>query len=592
MMEPKVVAARTVAALLVVLYVFMLSAPSAPHTTIASRDHIPSKLTSIDTQTAHEDGTPQVSSSSHGAHENGTTAERSAGESRLDHSQDVDGPGELPQLSAEIATLPDPHTTKPSSGRYAALRINRSTDFFAACTDYDADNRLGKWSLGQESRMPFTGVGARGDELMCMKGRQLFHLDNSEATWPQVSSGTHKTARLPPVAIRPLAQHALRQAEEEGTVRYHAHTAVVTTALLSMYHLLNDFLVPLHATLRLLFRNASMAPPIQRGALEIVLMYLNGQSRGHDSDAATIVFANAMVPADGGSLRLLIDPRKADNDATLHCYCRGLLMPGIALLSMGPTARLIEGDRLRRAGTNHIKQKLNEHFGFAAYGTVNVPSSQWRDYGLWNTTPRLSTNSTVSAPPRLLFMLRNKTRIVGNAEEIARIASTVGFDVEVMTPEHEPVERQARAARYAHVVMAIHGQALTWMMLMDTVVATHCRQVVELRHYGRKLRRVHNVYELVAADNYIMYRNVGAVDAVFDAKYVSSQNGEKALLMRKPFPHRYRGFSWQTAFYSVHEVRHVLQKAFEHARMCDRLQGAKYVLTSHDVSKSDYAWGR
>ncbi|CUG90833.1 Hypothetical protein, putative [Bodo saltans] len=495
-------------------------------------------------------------------------------------------------VAASLSDSTSSAPAKPSSGRYAARIVNHSHEFYAACVDYDTTHRLRKWSLGAGNRMPYTGVNANGDELLCMRGRQLFHLNNSaEYRWVQVSSGNHKNPHLPPLTIRPLSQDALLSAEKAGRVRYHAHTAVVATALLSMYHLLNDFLVPLHATLRLLFRNATFAPPIQQGSLEVVLMYLDGQSRGYSSDAATIAFANSMVPADGGSLRLLIHPQKADAETTLHCYCRGLLMPGVALVSMGPSTRLIEGDTLRRAGTKHIKEKLNAQFGFAAYGTMDPPSSQWRDYGLWNTTTTTATSSEHAAP-RLLFLLRNKTRIIGNPDEIARIASAVGFDVEVMTPEHETVERQARAARYAHVVMAIHGQALTWMMMMDSVVATHCRQVVELRHYGRKLRRVHNVYELVAADNYVMYRTVGAVDAVFDPKYVSSQTAEKALLMRKPFPHRYRGFSWQTAFYSAHEVRHVLRKAFDHARTCEQLRGKKYTLTAHDIGKSDLAWGR
>jgi hypothetical protein len=194
--------------------------------------------------------------------------------------------------------------------------------------------------------------------------------------------------------------------------------------------------------------------------------------------------------------------------------------------------------------------------------------------------------------PRLLFLLRNKTRIIGNAVELARVATEVGFDVEVMTPEREPVERQARAARYADVMMGIHGQALTWMILMDAVNATHCKQVVELRHYGRKLRRVHNVYEVLAADNYVMYRSASAIDATFDPRYVSSQLGEKHIMMRKPFPHRYRGFSWQTAYYSEQEVRHVLTKALQHEAVCRALNGKPYTLTPHDIGKSDVAWGR
>lgn len=303
----------------------------------------------------------------------------------------------------------------------------------------------------------------------------------------------------------------------------------------------------------------------------------------------------------------------------LHCYCRVLWQMSGHVLTMPPSAtRLIDGDVARRAATWDMKRKLAASFGLMPYGssrdassTSSIAQTELTPYGLWTLSssssasaatlrqPGVTADHFASPPsrrkteaPRLLLMLRNKTRLIGEPHIIVELAQRVGFDVHVMTPEFETVAMQVRAARYADVMVGMHGQALTWMAMMDGETAPHCRQVIELRHYGRKFRGIHNVYELLAADSYLYYHSILPGDVQFFEKEIGDPEMEKKLLLKKSFPHRLGGFFYQTAYYSKRALHRTLQEAYDAAMICAVSGGWKVArnVTERERRHSDFVF--
>ena len=145
-----------------------------------------------------------------------------------------------------------------------------------------------------------------------------------------------------------------------------------------------------------------------------------------------------------------------------------------------------------------------------------------------------------------------------------------------MYPEREPFETQLFAARYADILVSIHGNGLTLGLLLDaTPNMSHCRVLFELGHFGRKIRRLHNVYEVLASDARLWYHHEPAVNVQLDPKVFPSQaerERERKYLLIRSFPQYSRGFHDRTALYDWSRVTRRLTRV--KTRLMDCLSGS------------------
>ena len=153
-------------------------------------------------------------------------------------------------------------------------------------------------------------------------------------------------------------------------------------------------------------------------------------------------------------------------------------------------------------------------------------------------------------------------------QHIIALAKDIGFNVLAVYPEDLSPEVQLHTSRYADILVAIHGMALTWMLAMDGFSNPYCRRVVELRYFGRKLKGYHNVYETMASNSRLAYEGWSAVDATFDPQKVWNPVAEKAQLRKKAFPHSLPGFMYQTAYYNLGAAKSRFQAHYEALRHC------------------------
>jgi hypothetical protein len=278
---------------------------------------------------------------------------------------------------------------------------------------------------------------------------------------------------------------------------------------------------------------------------------------------------------DGGGRRLeYFSPRVLhrvdglEDESTTHCYCAAVLHDMIDaeyMTSVPPAQRIARGDPLRRRSTRFVKESLNHRFGFAPYGTYPIPTAEYAAHGLWRNL------SCAPTTPRMLLLLRNRTRELGDPEVVVGFAQRAGFNVHVMIPEREPIVLQARAARYADVMVAVHGQALTWSMMMDGTRATHCREVIELTGFGRSLRGMQNVFESIAADSYLKYSRTHPADV--DFVNVSCDTPAcpwlRRTLLTSKFPQTKKAFGWQRVWFRGSRALETLMlKVFQSTRRC------------------------
>lgn len=435
------------------------------------------------------------------------------------------------------------HTLAAVSSQLQSFTDNCSVRF---------DNRVDfpQWGVNHTLSSDYL---THGDRVMCTRGRSLYR--------PYVEEGTWFLARGNAV-IRTLTPEVLAEAPN---VSWHSSVGVITTPIMSMFHVLNDIVLPLHEILRIVFQNVThpqdAVVPLDSGPLDYVMLHVDGTPRSNGSEEIAVMTMETIVP-DGGSLRVLMNDTQTDSDTNVHCYCRTILQPPSSLLLVkNPQSYIYEGDPVRRRATGRVKWKINSKLQFLPYGSYPIPPKEYITHGLW------ANESIDPRVPRLLLLLRKSTRLLGNVDEMVTIARSVGFNVMVFTPESHPIPLQARAARYADVMVAVHGQALTWLLMMDGVKATSCREVLELQHYGRPFKRVHNVYELLASDSRLKYRRIPPSAVSFDES-IENPTEEKRQLNKKSFPHLLRGFFHQTVFFQPEIVHSALSKAFQRVSQC------------------------
>jgi hypothetical protein len=287
---------------------------------------------------------------------------------------------------------------------------------------------------------------------------------------------------------------------------------------------------------------------------------------------------------------------------TTHCYCDAVLHDMIDsefMSSVPQTQKIALGDPLRRRSTRFVKVSLNERYGFLPYGTYPIPPHEYQNYHLWATREGgegrrggdvdNNTATAATVTPRLLLLLRNRTRELGDADAVVAMARAAGFHVHVMVPERESIAQQARAARYADLMMGVHGQALTWSIMMDGTAAMHCREVLELTGFGRPLRGMQNVFEVLAADSFLKYSRTQPADVDFVGSTCGQCPALRKILLTAKFPQTRRAFNWQRVWFGAsRELPLLLQKSFDSLQKC-LLPNIPVPLTASALEQSDRA---
>jgi hypothetical protein len=360
------------------------------------------------------------------------------------------------------------------------------------------------------------GWGATGHHLTCLHGHRIY------VAYPNRSSAL--VWALKRHRIRLLNIHQLRRGINDGAdvVLHQREVAVVIAAYQHGFHVLVNHILPLVGILRKqreasstvhmsIFRHPDFSPKF-RGAEEFAVemgtaIGPNTTARVFDENGNLLWEA---VPQSPPSRRVRLKPT-----SVVRCYCKAVFqdtVPAEMVSSLKPTQRIVEGDPMRRYATQMAKISYNSRMAFLPYGTFPIPATELGPYGLWD---HATLSQDGGYRPRMLLLIRNKTRQLGDAKEVERVARRIGFHVHVMAPESVPIALQARAARYTDVLVGVHGQALTWMFLVDGTIAKHCRAVVELRFYGRKLRGMNNVFESMASDSWLSYERIKPTSVEF-----------------------------------------------------------------------------
>ena len=184
--------------------------------------------------------------------------------------------------------------------------------------------------------------------------------------------------------------------------------------------------------------------------------------------------------------------------------------------------------------------------------------------------------------PRLLLITRLKSRILGNATQVQSLAELAGFDVTRVFLEHNTYRQRALLASTTDVIVGVHGQGLTWSAMMDGVVVrlapnatngeqhtgTHrCRSVVELRHFGRKLEGVNNIYQGLARDNWHHYESLFPAEVEFGNK-VSHPMRARDELLKLAVPYGHVAFDDQTVFYNARRLLEVFRRCISRLKTC------------------------
>jgi hypothetical protein len=246
-------------------------------------------------------------------------------------------------------------------------------------------------------------------------------------------------------------------------------------------------------------------------------------------------------------------------DGSMRCFCGMVLVHHQTLTNRAPccsrpmTTQTHVGDIMV-----WIKQRLVEKWNFRPFGK-SVQYEDYAKYGYW-------VNSTNPRKPRLLFLLRTKSRYIAHKEDLMQIARDIGFSVHSMAFETETMERQMAAGRYADVVLGTHGAALTSLVMMDTSGERMlCRSLIEMFHWAPLGRIVH--YQKMAYMVNVSALGVIPVDVAF-GKSVANPKKERKLLKSFSYTWSGTGFHDQTSFYNVNMFRERLVEAIRNLKHC------------------------
>lgn len=423
------------------------------------------------------------------------------------------------------------------------------------------------------------------ESAICMRGRRLLidHGANASAV-PKIWRNKRHVVPLEdfadPASWQGISIQSNGHASDAsaGFVMHHPSEAlVVASTFLHGFHVLVNTMIPVLHVLRshspgllapstsfyvVLTRHKEYSPKFFGGEKFAAEMASPLASAFIDDDGALTQTRNMSRVAGSSASDVHVFGRidGLEQDTQMHCFCTGVLhdMVNAEFVTSVPQSRRIAlGDPMRRQSSEFVKAALNQRYGFVPYGTKpkDIPASELCSFGLWSSACG-GTGAALRNQPRLLLLLRSATRVLGDATNITQMATSIGFLVHVMFPEQETLTLQARAARYSDVMVAVHGQALTWSLLMDASSprAHHCREVVELMFFGKPLRGMQNVFEVIAADNYLRYQRIppSAVEWLGDCSR-DGCSGWRHVMLKAKYPQLRTAFNKQRVFFTTNE---------------------------------------
>jgi hypothetical protein len=246
-----------------------------------------------------------------------------------------------------------------------------------------------------------------------------------------------------------------------------------------------------------------------------------------------------------------------DDDNALHCFCGAMYVGGHVLPRGEPSVNF--ESHSRSAALRHYRARMVMKYNELPYGIVPRVEHYTR-LGFW-------ANGTGSMP-RLLLVNRNRRRI-GNIDRIEAIATEIGFNVATVYFENMAPDVQFHLSRYADVLVAIHGMALTFVANMDGDLGyrkpSSCKTLVELMHWVNPTKFWY--YQEMAPLSNVQLRRILPVDVSFGPSVVSKSK-EKRNLLKNTFWWGLKGFDDQVAFHDVTAVERVLRDAMRRWKEC------------------------
>ncbi|CUG86130.1 membrane-associated protein, putative [Bodo saltans] len=232
--------------------------------------------------------------------------------------------------------------------------------------------------------------------------------------------------------------------------------------------------------------------------------------------------------------------------AGAHCFCSAVLTTPMSQRlrrTFNTSVALHEGIWL-------IRRRLADHFGIAPFGTV-VPLVALLSSPVWKRS------AADCSGPRLLMILRVKNRHFAMVSNISHLANSLGYCVTTVAFETLSSADQFGAARYADVMLGMHGAAMTYLYMMDPM--NHCRSVIELLPWAAWSKVRHNC-EFGDLCN-ITVDQIEANGVHFGPSVRQRKVQKRLLRQAHKNIHELPGFNDQTAFHPLSKIRDALLAA-------------------------------
>lgn len=250
-------------------------------------------------------------------------------------------------------------------------------------------------------------------------------------------------------------------------------------------------------------------------------------------------------------------------DGRAHCFCQLAVFHGWYQRERG---RFLKGDACMKLpqdegclAMNLARQHIAAHYQLVPYDTA-VQLHDFQRVDLWK-------GAKTAEAPRLLVIVRQQRRF-GNRTTILEMAKRIGFEVQEITMEHHPPAVQAAAARYADVIMGVHGAAFTWLSMLSTVRRENqgCRTVIEL--LPKVSKSLINFYVHQASVSAVTLIRVPLLRGVVDdslEEIKKSKDMQQILRSRNPL----RFMLWNmTHYYQMSDVEEALTRAMAKRQQC------------------------
>ncbi|KAH9597201.1 Glycosyltransferase 61 [Trypanosoma melophagium] len=293
--------------------------------------------------------------------------------------------------------------------------------------------------------------------------------------------------------------------------------------------------------------------------------------------------------------RYFFDSAPVLDESTLYCTCQGMLIGNTGTkqpLQRERAALRLAADLMVRymketpyESTIDADVEVKEVGGVPVFILQRFSRVPQIARNFWTTElsvlkPRGEAGGSAAAVPAYrprLLLVNRKRRRVHNPGELVAVAERLGFNVQVADMEEMSLEEQFHVARYADVMMGMHGMGLTHVLWMDGRHRSDCRALIELMPFGCPQKLIHFYSAFSAAVN-IHYEHVEAIDM-----YMADANGGinatqlekmrglervKKRMISCEFRWRYKGFADQIALYNVSEVEERLVAALARLKTC------------------------